>query len=446
MKALTTAHFPRFCSQRLMMSLLFAIALGCVFITSLIVAKESELVSYSGFQVWKIKPSSEEDRQFVSEMIDFYKLQMWNERQIPDEPIDVLVPPQSRKKLNSKLADRKIPYVVAHGDLQTVIDNQNTNTNKNTSDTKAAYNMDWTSYHRLSNIYAFLTYLNTTYPRLVQLINIGFHAREWISPAVTTCIIQQLVEVPANAKLLSNVDWSIMPVVNPDGYEFSHTRDRLWRKTRSMTTNPACRGVDPNRNFGYKWGGMGASTNPCEETYRGTKAFSEPETLATSNFILSKKNQIRLYLTLHSFGQVALIPYGYDVVYAPDHNDLLALANDATSKFVEYTYEIGGSDDWAKSIGIKYSYTFELPAKGTYDFLLPASDILPVCEDFFPAFDVFAAKVATCCGPATTTIKPRTTPTTRKTTASTRKTTTTRRQPTTATSKRTTTKCPCVCG
>ncbi|KZR99499.1 putative Carboxypeptidase B, partial [Daphnia magna] len=213
---------------------------------------------------------------------------MWNERQIPDEPIDVLVPPQSRKKLNSKLADRKIPYVVAHGDLQTVIDNQNTNTNKNTSDTKAAYNLDWTSYHRLSNIYAFLTYLNTTYPRLVQLINIGssyekrplyviqissspspgtrpaiwidgepncflgFHAREWISPAVATYIIQQLVEVPANAKLLSNVDWYIMPVVNPDGYEYSHTRDRLWRKTRSMTSNPACRGVDPNRNFGYK--------------------------------------------------------------------------------------------------------------------------------------------------------------------------------------------------
>ncbi|KZR99500.1 putative Carboxypeptidase B, partial [Daphnia magna] len=200
---------------------------------------------------------------------------MWNERQIPDEPIDVLVPPQSRKKLNSKLADRKIP--IHYSRL----------IKKTTDFCKTAYNLDWTSYHRLSNIYAFLTYLNTTYPRLVQLINIGssyekrplyvirissspspgtrpaiwidggFHAREWISPAVATYIIQQLVEVPANAKLLSNVDWYIMPVVNPDGfklkgYEYSHTRDRLWRKTRSMTSNPACRGVDPNRNFGYK--------------------------------------------------------------------------------------------------------------------------------------------------------------------------------------------------
>lgn len=45
----------------------------------------------------------------------------------------------------------------------------------------------------------------------------GFHAREWISPALATYIIQQLVEEPKNAKLLVNVNWYIMPVVNPDG-------------------------------------------------------------------------------------------------------------------------------------------------------------------------------------------------------------------------------------
>ena len=38
--------------------------------------------------------------------------------------------------------------------------------------------------------------------------------------------------------------------------------------------------MDPNRNFGYKWGGLGASTNPCSETYRGAYSFSEVETRA----------------------------------------------------------------------------------------------------------------------------------------------------------------------
>jgi murein tripeptide amidase MpaA len=39
---------------------------------------------------------------------------------------------------------------------------------------------------------------------------------------VTSYIIQQLVEVQANAKLLLNVDWYIMPVMNPDGIVYFH--------------------------------------------------------------------------------------------------------------------------------------------------------------------------------------------------------------------------------
>jgi hypothetical protein len=33
--------------------------------------------------------------------------------------------------------------------------------------------MDWTSYHRLGDIYGYMSYLNATYPGLVSLINIG---------------------------------------------------------------------------------------------------------------------------------------------------------------------------------------------------------------------------------------------------------------------------------
>lgn len=55
---------------------------------------------------------------------------------------------------------------------------------------------------------------------------------------------------------------------------------------------------------------------------------------------------------------------------------------------------LGGSDDWAKSIGIKYSYTAELADRGTYGFNLPSSNIIPVCQDFFPSLNVFAAQVA----------------------------------------------------
>ena len=57
-----------------------------------------------------------------------------------------------------------------------------------------------------------------------------------------------------------------------------------------------CHGVDPNRNFGYHWGGYGASDDPCKETYRGSHAFSEPETLAMKNFLLSEKADFKVVL------------------------------------------------------------------------------------------------------------------------------------------------------
>lgn len=68
----------------------------------------------------------------------------------------------------------------------------------------------------------------------VIFVDAGIHAREWIAPAGALYIINQLVENrAANADLLKNFDWVVLPVVNPDGYEYTHTSSRMWRKTRS---------------------------------------------------------------------------------------------------------------------------------------------------------------------------------------------------------------------
>lgn len=57
----------------------------------------------------------------------------------------------------------------------------------------------------------------------IILIDGGIHAREWIAPAAVLYIIQELVENPANRAILQNVDFYILPVLNPDGYEYSRT-------------------------------------------------------------------------------------------------------------------------------------------------------------------------------------------------------------------------------
>ena len=50
-------------------------------------------------------------------------------------------------------------------------------------------------------------------------------------------------------------------------------------------------GTDPNRNWGHHWGGVGASTNPCDETYRGKTKFSEVETTAVKNYLTNESKQ-----------------------------------------------------------------------------------------------------------------------------------------------------------
>jgi len=275
--------------------------------------------------------------------------------------------------------------------------------------------MSFTRYQSANTISAFVECLSRQYKGRATLINIGssgegrklsvlrlssgrgrpaifidggIHAREWISPATATYLAKQLAE--KKSALLASWDVYIMPLANPDGYEYSRTKDRLWRKTRSTPRLGRCAGVDLNRNFGYKWGGKGSSRKHCSEVYRGPRAFSEPESRALRDFIMARRKEIKMYITLHSYGQMILYPWGYDSsAIANDRSELHSLgmigARAMGRKYdvgpaATVNYEAAGaSDDWAKgSAGIKYSYTVELPdsLNGKHRFMLPASYIL----------------------------------------------------------------------
>ncbi len=93
-------------------------------------------------------------------------------------------------------------------------------------------------------------------------------------------------------------------MVNPDGYEYSHAVDRMWRKTRRNYTSTLvrssarklrvdaddeqCVGADINRNFEFHWRKGGSSSNVCSPAFAGVKPFSEPESRALANFMLKQ--------------------------------------------------------------------------------------------------------------------------------------------------------------
>ena len=96
------------------------------------------------------------------------------------------------------------------------------------------------------------------------VIQAGAHAREWISIATCLYLIEQLTSSKA-AKYINELNFHIVPVLNPDGYEYSRTPwNRYWRKNRNPNKRRnnwlKCKGVDLNRNWSYHWGGMFQAT------------------------------------------------------------------------------------------------------------------------------------------------------------------------------------------
>lgn len=238
-----------------------------------------------------------------------------------------------------------------------------------------------------------------------------FHAREWISPAFCQWFVKEGVSTYGSdavmTNLLDNMDFHILTVFNVDGYAYSWSNDRMWRKTRSPNAGSSCIGTDPNRNFNAGWCTGGASPNPCAETYCGTRFESEVESSSMADFIRSRISSIKAYVSVHSYSQMLLFPYAYTYTLPPNHAELQSLSKKAVSALqglynTRYTYgssattiyiASGGSDDWAYDVGVKYSFTLELRDTGRYGFLLPESQIKATCEETMLAVKVIAEYV-----------------------------------------------------
>ncbi|XP_030380363.1 carboxypeptidase B-like [Scaptodrosophila lebanonensis] len=243
----------------------------------------------------------------------------------------------------------------------------------------------------------------------VIFIDGGIHAREWIAPAAALYAISELVEnFVAYHELLLDYDWVVLPVVNPDGYEYTQLSPdtRLWRKTR-QPSSAECIGSDPNRNFDFHWNEGGSSSDPCSDTYGGPQALSEPEVVVLRDLLHTFSGRGKMYLTLHSYGNLILYPWGWTPDLPETVDDLHEVATAGSEAIYAATgtkYEIGSStnvlyvaagasDDYAFHAGFPISFTMELPAGGPNDFDPPPSAIDSIVKETWVGIVAMAHKV-----------------------------------------------------
>lgn len=65
----------------------------------------------------------------------------------------------------------------------------------------------------------------------------------------------------------------------------------------------------------------GANRSPCSNVYAGARPFSEPEVAGLNELITWQIPDLKIYASLHSYGQLFLSPWGYTIDKPPNYDD-----------------------------------------------------------------------------------------------------------------------------
>ncbi|HEY6179605.1 MAG TPA: M14 family zinc carboxypeptidase, partial [Kofleriaceae bacterium] len=343
-----------------------------------------------------------------------FAVDVWSEERGPDLPLDLVVP---RDRL-AALAALGVTWQVLVDDIDAAAAAEAARLRS------PARTAEWSAeYHDYRAIAAHLEELAASAPDRVALQPIGAslegrpiwalrigapgaraalpilidatqHAREWIAAAVATCIADRMVRDyerdPAIRAFANTTRLWVVPVVNPDGYQYTWSGDRYWRKNRRDQV-----GVDLNRNFPVGFGGAGSSGNRRSDIYRGPYAFSEPESSALRDLV--RREQIALHVDYHAYGQMLLYPWAYTGTPTKDRDRFAAIGDRMTSAMVaahdtpyrlssaiEFYPAAGAMMDWMYGEAGALSYAIELRPRwpgGRGGFVLPPEEIRPTCDE-----------------------------------------------------------------
>ncbi|KAK6065620.1 zinc carboxypeptidase [Seiridium cupressi] len=402
------------------------VALSAASLASAVVIPEtSGKVNYDGYKLFHVDMPADATEglstlyNLGSSLTDTVKLQGCNH----DDHLDFAVPEHeldafNALALNGSLVEEDLgAAIAAEGDLVPYVGTA----------AGALPSADWfNAYHTYADHLQFLSDVQAAFPNNSEIVTVGqtfekrtitgihlwgsggksskpaiyyhatVHAREWIATMVAEYILYQLVSGYSGgttSTFLNNFDFYIIPVINADGFAYSQSTDRLWRKNRQTRTGITAVGTDINRNWPSHWDvAGGASTTPSADDYKGQAACDTPEckVLTTFSNNVATAHGITWYIDFHSYAKAILLPYGYScTAKVANLAAQQSLANSmkasiATSSGTQFVagpicttlYEAtGGSTDYLTDV-TKVTYAWAIELRGT-SFVLPPAQILP---------------------------------------------------------------------
>lgn len=405
---------------------------SAILLLSVAVAESVAVKTFHGEQVLRILPTTLEQVHALRALDESEEFDFWTESRQVNMAVDIRC--ADCQALRSKLdAIGVTNAAIMISDLQAVIDEGRTSHGD-------AQGFDLAKYHGYDDTRTWMASLVEQHPHICELVSVGtsyegreiqgikitgnktntskrafwmdggIHAREWVTVSTVTYMLANTLKDYGNDDFITNwVDsYNVyyVPILNPDGYEYTRNGDRMWRKT--MKPNPGqssdCAGTDPNRNWDWHWNEAGSSSNPCSESYSGARAGDQPEVKAVMDYLRSKDDFLG-YINFHSYSQLWMTPWGYtyskskdyDVQHAAGEAAVQALEAVHGTRFqngaiAEIIYQASGSSaDYAYgACNILFAGGVELRDTGSHGFILPESEIIPSGEETYAAIKAWA--------------------------------------------------------
>lgn len=405
---------------------LFFFPCGVCLLPRLLVTAAAPQVSYDGYSVFRVSVGKQVQK--VNSIVNRLSLQTWKGAPRENTMADVVVPPDLIDVFRRKISG--MHAITMHDNLGESIARESP---VQTYATGSANNTWFDNYHPYPDHLQFLEDLQSKFPSNAQVVVAGqslegnditgirlfgsggpnstkpavvlhgtVHAREWITTMVVEYHAYTLLtsQDSETRSFLDKYDFYIFPVVNPDGFIYTQTTDRMWRKNRQTTQDSRCLGHDINRNWPFKWEVPGgASTDPCAQDFKGRKPADAPETVVLAKWLKETKRRqgVKLFIDVHSYSQLFMTPYGFSCeAEASNNSELQALAAGAVAAIkkvhgVQFEYgpicrtiyqATGSSVDYVNDVvGADYVFTTELRDTGENGFILPREEILPSGEE-----------------------------------------------------------------